>query len=64
MNKRNRICIWCKYGDQKAEEIKASIMRQLMDCVNCPTCERTCISSTFMVEVTEEELNTKLSEKR
>ncbi len=61
---KNRICIWCKYGEQKAEEIKSSTFKQLRDCVNCPTCKRECVSSTFMVEVTEEELNKKLSENK
>lgn len=45
-----KICIWCKYGEEKANEIKEKTLRQTMDARTCPKCGKTAISGTFMEE--------------
>lgn len=43
-----KICIWCKYGEEKANQIKENTLRQTMDYRVCPKCGKEGISGTFM----------------
>ncbi len=42
------ICIWCKYGEEKANEIESTTFKVLRDANVCPNCGKEGISSTFM----------------
>ncbi len=44
-----KICIWCKYGQEEGDRIKEATKIATMDCRKCPSCDRDCISGTFMV---------------
>lgn len=42
-----RICIWCKYGDEKADIIKKETKVVSQTFKTCHRCKRTRISTTF-----------------
>lgn len=45
-----KICIWCKYGNEIADEKFRTTFKVLRDANKCPKCDRESVSSTFMEE--------------